>query len=324
MKNYIILGTVLFLIIALFSIYIIPSTSDFSPYNPLYNGLADFVHEFNVTLIPINSLNNLKQGTVVFLIGPSKNFTEQEGMEILSYVENGGELVIMDDFGTSNELIKIMNLNGILNGSLLGDLLFMYKSFQLPIVKVNVNGTTLNVYYNYATVITSQNSNLNCIGESSYFSYLDLNLTGKYLNGYPKGPFCIAYMQNIGKGVVYVFSDSSPFINSMLNLGDNHKLATILISGKIPYLIDDKWYVNNYDVLRTNTFNFFSQILPSIVYPLALISVLASYIVGNYIYINLVKKRTKKKSNLEKILKVHPEWNKDVLIKLMKEADKNE
>ncbi|ADI31979.1 hypothetical protein Shell_0869 [Staphylothermus hellenicus DSM 12710] len=317
----ILLALALFLLVMAF----VPSIDDFALDNPLWNGMSLFKEYFGAQPITVSNVQNLRGGSILFIIGPSKNFTRGEASILANYVSRGGVLVVADDFGSANSLLKYMGLNIWINGSLLADPLFKYRSMYLPQVSVSVENTTLRIYYDYGSFIEAPSGGGKCIGYSSFFSYIDTNMNKKHDPDEPYGPFCTVYMRHIGKGTIYVISDSSILINSMINKGDNKAFIKEIISDNKVYVVTDKLFLSPYTILRNNLAYTVTLLLTtSLRYPVAIVLSITSYYAGKYFYNEITGRKTSSleaKKIVEKIILQHPTWDPHVLQKLIEEVE---
>ncbi|QOJ79289.1 DUF4350 domain-containing protein [Infirmifilum lucidum] len=250
MKGYILLGVGLSLAVLLLLVAFIPSTDDFSPDNPLWNGLTTFCQEFNASVVDVGNIRGLPRGVVLFIVGPSANLSTVNALELRRFVERGGVLVVADDFGSGNSILGALGASTRIRGGLLEDGVFMYRSPYLPRALARVNGSTLELYLNYASVLEPGGSGV-CLAYSSPFSCLDVDFNGVCDRGEPHGPFCVAYMEPIDSGRLVVFSDASIFINSMVNLGGNSAMIKNLVGSRSVYVLVGLWDAGTYTRARS-------------------------------------------------------------------------
>ncbi len=249
MIKYIFYGLAIALIISSGIVVAIPSTDDFSPNNPLWNGLTKFVKYYNTTLITAVDVGKVPKGGVVLILGPSTTFRDDELGVLVDFVGSGGTLIIADDFGTSNQLLSGLGLNYSFTNALLADDLFMYRSPRMPRVRAYLSGRDYELYLNYPTTI-DVGSLSSCIALSSPFSYLDLNLDNSKGVEEPYGPFCISYLIKHQLGNIILISDSSIVINAMIDLGGNRAFIDDVVRGREVYVVSDKWVRSTYAVVR--------------------------------------------------------------------------
>ncbi len=257
MKGYIILGIGISLTILLMLMIIIPSTDDFSPDNPLWNGLTSFYHEFNASIVDVRSLSSMPREAVLLIIGPSYNLSIADAIGIRRLVEGGMTLIIADDFGSGNSILEDLGISTHISGKVLRDEIFMYRSPSLPRAIARINNSVFELYLNYPSTIEPDGKGI-CIAYSSPFSYLDINLNGIHDDGEPYGPFCIIYMEPLGSGKVFIISDPSIFINSMIGLGGNLAMMKSIVGSRNVYILTRLWSESRYTYVRSLVIEFLS------------------------------------------------------------------
>jgi hypothetical protein len=95
----------------------------FSPYNSDYDGLSVVYNELsnsfhtsgayagapkyaiNTSISSMNILNRLNTSGVTLIMGPASEFDFSETLSMLFYLFGGGSLIIVDDFGTGNDIL---------------------------------------------------------------------------------------------------------------------------------------------------------------------------------------------------------------------------
>ena len=106
-------------------IFFTRNSTDFSIYNPGWNGASAFRDKFanhpnegQISTIVgssnvLNRLNssemNDSQGSLIIL-GPAIHYDFSESLAILMYAINGGRVLIADDFGTANDILSIFSI----------------------------------------------------------------------------------------------------------------------------------------------------------------------------------------------------------------------
>ncbi|MGC9090126.1 MAG: DUF4350 domain-containing protein [Fervidicoccaceae archaeon] len=324
MKQYLVFGLIFAIAVVLLIVAEVPSKDDFSPDNPLFNGLSQASKIADIQTVTIGSLGSLPPNSTLFIIGPDKAFTEKQADEIRGFLERGGSVVVMDDFGTANSLLMMLGVDTRLNGSLLMDPLYMYRNPALPLVRFNLKGEEMNVYFNYATVLEGTDDG-KCIAYSSPFSFLDLNGNGKKDPEEPYGPFCVAESLKNFQGRLIVISDSSVFINSMLDKGDNERLLDALVGNGRAFLLTGLWNQSEYTLIRSSISGGFSALMNTwLLYPFALALLFVGMEVGSILYIHLQMKSRKgySQEDIEAILRRHPEWKREEIEELLEEMKK--
>jgi hypothetical protein len=226
------------------------STADFSTYNTGWNGCSQLKalnsqdQSVNRQVTVVSSLSAIKGTTsgVLVMLNPPSNLTSDEIATVNAFVENGGALLLANNFGQGNDVLAGMGVYQAVhfNGTLLRDDSNNWWSGEFPLVFNFANSTITNgvstVYLNYATALDVANgtggANVTVLAQSSPTSYLsDAPLAGQQssnASGYGEKPV-LAYLTH-GKGAIVVCSDPSIFINFMLGNGDNERLYTNLIT----------------------------------------------------------------------------------------------
>jgi hypothetical protein len=207
------------------AVWFYPSHTDFQSANPQWNGLSEFVREWNVT--PLDSLGLLPQnplGTALVVI-PYRAVARADVERIRRYLERGGVVMLLDDFGFGNQVLQGLGFQARFTGSPLLDPLFNYKNRWLPeIAPVSVLPPGSVVILNHASALT-QTSGMTVVARSSRYSFLDVNGNGAADPGESRGPLAVAAWARVGRGVLFVASDPSFLINGMLGLGSNRQFV---------------------------------------------------------------------------------------------------
>lgn len=204
-----------------------PNFDEFNIKNQSWNGLSKFDRDTHpVQLSNSAVLVAYSQGSTLFIIGPDKEFTRSEVSVYSNYLKRGGEIILADDFGTGNDILEAMGLDIRFDGGLLCDPIFMERNLHLPRVTAENYGLNYLVL-NYATFLTGLNSKTNeVLVWSSPISYsIDSNGVIVKNSSMP-----VIAEASIGKGKLVLISDSSVFINGMIDKGSNEDLLKIYSS----------------------------------------------------------------------------------------------
>ena len=305
------LGLISGALVALSLAYFYPSTADLGIDNPHWNGLSVLVRYYGVKVVSSLSCEATDPLTSALLIvGPQKPFERGEVEAIRDFVREGGLLIVADDFGTGNQLLREMGLEVRLGGGLLLDPLRKYKDRALPKVRAG----NLTLVLNYATVI--EGGGFKALAYSSPYSFLDLNLNLKYDPGEPKGPFPVVAEIPYGLGKVVVISDASPFINSMLTLGDNREFLSELVGGRRAILDSSHWRASAISLFK----RFLKTLRDSLRVPEVKYTLLGGALLSLY-FLNLRVKR-RKINELEEVSKKHPEWDRRILEEIINDVQR--
>ena len=204
-----------------------PSNTDFAVSNSHWNGLREATRGFEI--IPLFSLRDLPlepRGTVLIALPYRKPSTAD--MDTLKrYVEGGGVLVLMDDFGYGNTILARLGVGARFGGQVVVDQLFNYRNRRLVRIVIDLPKGPLtdgvrSLILNHATHITDTKG-LTVVALSSMVSFVDTNGNGKRDTGEPVGPFPVSAFGPVGEGYLALVSDPSMLTNSMLHVGSNRK-----------------------------------------------------------------------------------------------------
>ena len=205
-------------------VWFYPPNGDFRADNPFWNGISTLSAQEN--LVPLNSLGDLPssaKGTVLLLV-PYEQFSDSELSQVRNYVSSGGTLVLLDDYGFGNQVLRSLGTNMRFTGQTLLDPLYNYRNEWLPKItdftNSSVSANLTSIVFNHASCL-NQTSDSAVIAASSSFSFLDVNGNGARDAGEPNGPFAVSAYFKVGQGCVVAVADSSLLINGMVDLGDN-------------------------------------------------------------------------------------------------------
>lgn len=302
---------------------IIPSSEDFDERNTFWNGLQKMYEYTNAISIDFEIQKIIPEGTVLLIIGPSKNISEIRIEAWKKYVEDGGILILMDEIGNINPILSKMQLNIEIDGHFMLDGLFYHWNWKMPkITNIIESELTLNVneiILNLPSIIKIKNldSKIKVIAYSSSFSFLDLNRDGIYTDGEPMGPFIVIVEIDYGKGKIIVFSDSSIFINNMIDLSGNKKLLENIVRDKRVFIDIGVWQLTPQQNFR-NTVIWVYNIISTIEFRYVFIILTITLI---YITINN-RRKIEVKYELEELLKKHKNWDRNLLKILKEERDR--
>jgi len=225
-------------------IWFYPSNRDFGPANSSWNGLSNFVAEFEVSAISsLESLPTSPQGTALVVIAYSA-FADPELESLKRYVESGGTLVILDDYGHGNQILDYLGVEPRFTNDPLLDPLFNYRNGSLPKVTQFAHEPPISgvdaILLNHASSLSGVSED-DVIAWSSRFSFLDQNGNSVWDEGEPVGPLAVACSMSYEDGYIVLISDPSILINSMLEMEDNRLFVENFLAagGTSPQVIVD-------------------------------------------------------------------------------------
>ena len=226
---------ILVLVISLLCIWFYPSVQDFMASNRMWNGIRSFCSEFSADNIDsLDNLPDLPEEAVLVAI-PYLEYSDEELTNIKRFVDDGGTLLLMDDYGYGNSVLAYLGVGVRFTGKPLLDPLFCYKNQWMPRItdfapEVKESGIEV-VMLNHATTLTNAIES-EAIAWSSSASFLDVNENGSWDEGEPKGPFAVAAKVRLGEGTLALVSDPSTIINAMVDRDDNYGFVRYLTGYK--------------------------------------------------------------------------------------------
>ncbi len=224
------------LVISLLCIWFVPSIQDFMASNIMWSGIKSFRNEFSAdTIESLDELPDVVAEEKVLVVIPYLEYSNEELSKMKRFVDDGGTLLLMDDYGYGNSVLAYLGIGIRFTNKPLLDPLFCYKNQWLPRItdlapEVRKNGIDV-IVLNHATTLTNVEE-AEVIAWSSTTSFLDINENESWDKDEPKGPFPVAAKLRLGKGMLILTSDPSIMINSMVGRDDNYSFMRYLTSHK--------------------------------------------------------------------------------------------
>jgi len=321
LKPYIILSVLIVFLSTASVLAAVPSVDDFSLENPFWNGFSTLRYRYGFQYASLSDLKRLPSNSILFVV-PSKPLEPLQAEALEAFVEEGGFLVLLDEYGYSNTLLNRFGLN--VSSYVLCDPLYKWRVSQLPYAWVGFEGGRFKVLLNYASTLSPGEAKV--LGSSSYFSFLDENFNGEHDAGEPSGSMCVAASLSIGRGVLLAFSDSSLFLNGMLGFEDNSRLLEALVSGRSPYVLRDTLPTGVYANVRELALESYNTVYSivfysSLSYPIAFLSALSAYVAAVRLHPRLgARRRFSLNDKIYNALKLHPMWDRRVLEEMASEV----
>ena len=225
LRRFLVSLAIALVVILVVMIWFMPLDDDFRVENTFWNGSSEL--DSYQALTPLETLADLPvttEGATLILI-PYIQLTQPELEDVRRFVNEGGTLVLADDYGHGNQILSHLGMEARFSGQALLDPLFNYKNEQLPRVfnlsPDSVTDDFESLVLNHATCLTDVESG-DILAMSSSFSYLDLNDDQSWDEGEPTGAMPVISSHIQANGRVILVSDPSIFINSMGTLDDNY------------------------------------------------------------------------------------------------------
>jgi hypothetical protein len=227
------LVVIIVVLVSVASIWFYPSVQAFMASNTEWNGINKFCNDFNVQNIDsLKSLPDAPQQDVLITI-PYLEYSPDQLMQMEQFVESGGKLILMDDFGFGNSFLEYAGIPARFDNIPLLDPLFNYKNEYFPRILTFNSSITASgiqvIVFDHGTAL-SGTSQSQALAWSSNMSFLDNNKNGNVDSNDPKGPFVVAADYSLGKGTVDLISGPSLIMNAVPGANDNNAFLTYLIN----------------------------------------------------------------------------------------------
>ena len=224
---------VLVVFVSLTSIWLYPSVQAFMASNTMWNGINKFSKEFNAQNIDSTTALPAAPQRDVLIAVPNLEYSPEELIQMKQFVENGGKLIMMDDFGYGNSFLEYAGLMVRFSNVPLLDPLFNYKNEYFPRITdftANISNSGIKVIaFDHGSALSGV-SQSQALAWSSNMSFLDTNQNGNWDNSEPKGPFVVAASYNLGQGTIDLVADPSLIMNAMAGSNDNKAFVNYLIN----------------------------------------------------------------------------------------------
>ncbi|WP_458189239.1 DUF4350 domain-containing protein [Haladaptatus sp. NG-WS-4] len=207
------------------------STAAFSSYSMKWNGAAELHSvasnagaESKIVQDTSDYADVDPNDTIAVVISPIIEYGPTERSRVKKFVRNGGTLIVAEDFGGhSNSLLRSIGANARIDGRLVRDVQFNYRSPAMPVIRNTSNHRLTKgvdtLTFNYGTAVRPHDSTV--LATTSDYAYLDTNQNQKLDTNESLTATPVASTERVGKGRVIVIGDPSLFINAMIDQSDN-------------------------------------------------------------------------------------------------------
>lgn len=223
-------------------VWCFPVKTDFAAANDSWNGCRGISRAGEIQ--PLTSLHQLPpfHPGMTLLVIPYADFSETELSRLRRFVQDGGRLVLADDYGTGNQVLAYLDLSARFSGECLRDPVCYYRIQDFPEISSLRPDSLMegvdNLVLNHATALEGVEPE-EVLASSSSFSYLDENDNGQPDDTEPRGAQPVISRHSCGAGQVLLVADPSIFINAMLETaGTRVFVDNIINSGAAPLYLD--------------------------------------------------------------------------------------
>ena len=218
---------------------------EFSQYNTGWNGTSVFflgLDRHRVTdIIDPAGLAPYRNTTLLLIIAPERLPSVQETAAYRSFLERGNTILLADDFGTGNAILRGIGSRIVI---LPGNLSSIDRAYNDPYAVVAYPVANVSPVRLISAILLNRPAPLeggDPLLTSSIMSWIDTNGNKRIDRDEMMGRFAVMAKEKIGGGEIIVLSDPSIFINSMQGLDakwDNRQLIGNLVDRADPVLID--------------------------------------------------------------------------------------
>ena len=214
------------------------SNTDFGLDNPYWNGIDYLSTGVNAhPLYDVSGLPVIAGNTTLLVAGPQTNFTAAESGSVLSFLNRGGTVVVMDDFGDANSLLSGIDAPVQVRQVPICDLKDFYMNYSFPIISTF---SPSPYFVNVSSIVLNYPASLNVSGSATVLAttsdtaWLDYNDNSKLDGNEKLGTYPVMAINNYSYGGrLIVISDPDILINSMLDKGDNKVFIANLLAGNV-------------------------------------------------------------------------------------------
>ncbi len=244
-KAFWIAGIIIVASLILLTMHFTSNDLDFSQYNNGWNGTSSFFtdldrHHVSMVNDPSGILQQ-KDPATLLIIAPFKAPKPSEISAYRTFLDRGNTLILLDDFGTGNDILRGI---GSQISILPGNLSSLDREYDDP-YSVVVYGMAASPLTDAGTTIVLNRPAALDGGKTllmtSVLSWIDLDGDKKISLDESMGNFPVMAREEMGRGNLYVLSDPSIFTNSMYSSGgekDNMKLIHRITGGNSTILLD--------------------------------------------------------------------------------------
>jgi uncharacterized protein DUF4350 len=223
-------------------VWFYPVETDFAATNDAWNGYGGISHAEEIkSLSSLHDLPSLQPGMTLLVI-PYTDFSAAELSRLKRFVQDGGRLVLADDYGKGNQVLSYLGIKARFSGERLRDPVSYYRTENFPEIG-NLQSDALmdgidSLILNHATILKGV-APTEILASSSSFSYLDINDNGKPDGIEPQGAQPVVSRHQYGTGTVLLVADPSIFINAMQEVAENRIFVDNIVgSGAVPLYLD--------------------------------------------------------------------------------------
>ncbi len=206
----------------------LPTETPYSPFNPGPKGTSGIIELLNANLIyGLNELPRDFRGTLILPL--TNELSVSDYSVIKSLIDNGTNLIIIDEFGHSNNLLKYLGIRASITNHVVLDEVSKYLSRYYPVIKCLVGGRSLELITYRPTYLEVIDDQYSLLLTTSNYSYADLDGNDYYSLGEVMKPYTVIYRRYLGSGSITIITDLDVVSNELIS--NNVLVLRELISG---------------------------------------------------------------------------------------------
>ncbi|NUC72793.1 DUF4350 domain-containing protein [Haloterrigena sp. SYSU A558-1] len=227
------------------------SSAAFGPYNPSWDGTSELRQQTASASGAESELirDTARYGdyepneTVAFVVAPDETYADEDVDRIRQFVDNGGTLVVLENFGTNgNRLLADVGAETRTDGAVLRDEQEYYRGPTMPVATGVENHTYTEgvdqLTLNYASALETDEEEATVLVRTSEYAYRDVNRNDELDDNETLDSYPVAAVENVSEGQVVVVGDPSIAINAMIDEPDNAAFLQRLSADADHVLID--------------------------------------------------------------------------------------
>ena len=215
----------------------VPSSTSYSPYCTGPEGYSELVNMLNATVI--NSLSAVGNASNTVVILPlDRGLSSSTCEELRKLVVSGATLLVADEEGFSNVLLKHLGINaGVANCTVLDEVGKLRDRFH-PVINVSLGrGEYVGLVTFKPSYITSNKVRGGISGVTSQYAYADADGNGFYTLGEVMRKYLVVGSWHVGRGLVVLVADLDALSNYLLGEGGNADFFTYFAKSGKTYLL---------------------------------------------------------------------------------------
>lgn len=227
-----------------------PIQDSYHPLNDGWNGCSEIASTPQNTTLLFSYSEQLPRNSTLAIIGPSLPFSAADASMIRNFLEANGTVLLADDFGSGNSLLRQLNISVRFAGEPIADIYAYSKNPGFPLV----SDFSLSPFSENVNAVILDHSSFLKIGDarhvailasSSPFSFIDVQGNGQPVQNESVDSYPIMAYTHLGPGSLVLIADSGMFINEMIGLYDNMRLFENVARSGGSFLIFDIAHLAN-------------------------------------------------------------------------------